>query len=88
MLDGFCYVVGIILAIAATALVAFPDHVIPGGKERKKRVGARQWGIYHGSAPRKPGEEDHGIDVLVPARKERSVYGSATYQAGRGVRMG
>lgn len=88
MLDGFCYFVGILLAIAATAVIAFPDFMMPDTKARKKRVGVRQWGVYHGSEPLKEGEEDQGVEVKIPARKERSMYGSATYQAGRGVRMG
>lgn len=89
MLDGFCYFVGIMFALAATILVAFPDFLVPDAKARKKRIGIRQWGIYHGSAaPEEEGEEELGIEVKIPARKEKAMYGSATYQAGRGVRMG
>lgn len=88
MLDGFCYFVGILFALGATVLIAFPDFLVPDAKAQKKRIGIRQWGTYHGSASVLEDDEEHGIEVKIPARKEKAMYGSATYQAGRGVRMG
>lgn len=86
-MDNFCYVVGILLAISATIVVAFPDNLIPGIGPKKKRVGARQWGRYHSSKTVDESEEPT-IEVNTPARKLKEIAGSQTYAAGRGVRMG
>ncbi len=88
-MDGFCYVVGLVLALCATVMVAFPDNFLPGMGARKKRVAARQWGQYHTSSKEIDGEEEEqSIEVRIPARKVREIAGSQTYAAGRGVRMG
>lgn len=86
-MEGICHVAGLLLALCATLVVAFPDNLIPGVGPRKKRVGARQWGRYH-STPAEVDGEEASIEVRTPARKVREVAGSQTYAAGRGVRMG
>lgn len=88
-MDGACYVIGILLAICATIVVAFPDSLVARMTSKKKRIPAKHWGQYQGTESNSAeGEEEPTIEVKTPARKVREIAGSQTYSAGRGVRMG
>ena len=88
MQECFGYFIGVLVVLGATLMLAFPEHLIPELKGRKKRFTARHWGAYHDSKdmPAEATDED-GIDAFEPAKKIRHVVGSQTYAGGRGVRM-
>lgn len=83
-----CYFVGILIALWATVLIAFPELLTPQLAEKKLRFKARHWGSYLGDAQTGSGDdEEEAVEVGVPARKVKHVVGSRTYSGGRGVSM-
>lgn len=82
------YAVCIAIAIGTLLFVAEPYRFIPDEPEKKnnKKVGSTYWGIYEGTPIVEP-EAMRTIEVRRSTRKEKYIAGSATYAAGRGVRM-
>ncbi len=89
MQETFCYFIGILVALWVTALVAFPEQLIPELGGKKKRFNGRHWGSYEDTPQTDIDEEDpeQSIEVGLPAKKVRYVVGSSTYAGGRGVNM-
>lgn len=84
MLDYFGYFIGIVTALWAIVLIAFPELINPGEAAHKKRFNIKHWGAYAGLSEAEANAED-SIEIQVPARKRREVVGSRTYEAGRGI---
>ena len=82
----FFYTVCIAIAIGTLLFVAEPYRFMPEESEKKKKVGSTYWGIYEGTPIVEP-EAMRTIEVRRSTRKEKYIAGSATYAAGRGVRM-
>ena len=80
------YAVCIIIALGTLAFVAEPYRFMPEEEEKKKKVGSTYWGIYEGVPIVEP-EAMRTIEVRRSTRKEKNIAGSATYAAGKGVRM-
>ncbi|MBX9720245.1 MAG: hypothetical protein K2X81_02525 [Candidatus Obscuribacterales bacterium] len=85
MSELFCYFIGILVAGWTTALIAFPEHVVPELGGKKKRFTARHWGTYQHQHRSQDDSDEAGIEVGIPAKKIRHVVGSQTYSAGRGT---
>lgn len=82
---GF-YAICIAIGIGILLFVAEPYRFMPEETEKKKRVGSTYWGIYEGAPIVEP-EAMRTIEVRRTTRKDRSIVGSQTYSAGKGVRM-
>ncbi len=80
------YTVCIVIAIGVLLFIAEPHRFMPEETEKKKKVGSTYWGIYEGTPIVEP-EAMRTIEVRRSTRKEKYIAGSATYAAGRGVRM-
>ncbi|MBX9689505.1 MAG: hypothetical protein K2X27_22535 [Candidatus Obscuribacterales bacterium] len=90
MSELFCYFIGILVALYAVLLIAFPDRLLPEMAARKKRFTARHWGNYESNAGEpsdSKSDNEESIEVGSPGRKIRHVVGSSTYAGGRGVSM-
>lgn len=87
MPESICYLVGILIALWATALIAFPDFLTPQFKEKKLKFKARHWGSYELQGDSESEENEGSVEVGVPSRKIHNVTGSRTYAGGRGVSM-
>ena len=85
-MDTVFYVVAGIVACGILLLVAEPYRFIPEFKKKKKMVGSTYWGMYEGAAAEEPATMRQ-IEIAPSKRKHKLVVGSATYAAGRGVRM-
>ncbi len=85
-MDVAFYVVAGVVAFAILLLVAEPYRFMPEFKRKKKMVGSTYWGIYEGTAT-EDAVNMQKIEVQPSKRKFKLVVGSATYAAGKGVRM-
>ncbi|MBY0358172.1 MAG: hypothetical protein K2W82_09245 [Candidatus Obscuribacterales bacterium] len=83
MLDWFGYFIGIVAALWAIALMAFPELIDMGEAAKKKRFNVKHWGAYEGDTT--ANDDKDSIEIQIPARKRREVVGSRTYEAGRGI---
>lgn len=84
-MDPSCLLVGVLVALWATLLIACPDRLIPNFKQKKKKFHGFHWGAYDGAPPDVAQEEDGGVEVHDPHRKGPHVVGSRTYAYGRGI---
>jgi hypothetical protein len=89
MQEAFCYFVGLLVALWVTAIVAFPDYLMPQLGGKRKKFSGRHWGAYEDSPELKSTEVDpkECIEVGIPAKKMKYVVGGSTYAGGRGVSM-
>jgi hypothetical protein len=85
-MDTVFYIVAGIVAFGILLLVAEPYRFMPEFKKKKKMVGSTYWGIYEGAASEEPAAMRQ-IEVIPSKTKHKLVVGSATYAAGKGVRM-
>jgi len=86
MVDVIFYVFGAAIGIGLLIVIAFPRYFLPGELTKTIKVGASYWGCYEGKAL-KEGEEETKIKVKTTRTKPICIAGSATYAAGRGVKM-
>jgi hypothetical protein len=86
MLDVIFYVVGGAIGIGLLIVIAFPRYFLPGELTKTTKVGASYWGCYEGQALQE-GEQEEKITYKTVRKKPLVVAGSATYAAGRGVKM-
>jgi hypothetical protein len=63
-----------------------PYRFLPDFEGKSKKVGSTYWGIYAGASTTDL-KSLEGVVVSKPARKHIYTAGSATYAAGRGVKM-
>ena len=74
------------LLVAASILfaVAESDRLLDLIKPKGKKCQSNYWGVYEGT----PAMESVGeVEAKAPNAKHRNIMGSATYAAGKGVRM-
>ncbi|MBS2007096.1 MAG: hypothetical protein JST01_08645 [Cyanobacteria bacterium SZAS TMP-1] len=77
---GFSFLVAASLLFA----VAESDRLMELIKPKGKKCQSNYWGVYEGtSATVSVGE----VEAKAPNAKHRNIMGSATYAAGKGVRM-
>ena len=82
-------VIFLVVGVVAFALIMFvlePYRFLPDFEGKAKKVGSAYWGIYDGAST-KDIEALQSVAVCKPARKHIYTAGSATYAAGRGVKM-
>jgi hypothetical protein len=83
-MDNVIHFLAMAVAAGVLLVVAFPHHLIPQTKGKKKRVGSCYWGFYEGQATDEP-EAMKTIEVKEPSGREKVVAGSQMYAAGRGT---
>lgn len=74
------------LAFALIIFVLEPWKFLPEREPEKKLLGASYWGIYSGS-PTVEAPEQRMFEISKPARKQKVIAGSTTYEMGRSVNM-
>jgi hypothetical protein len=77
-------IVAILCAASILIAVAESDRILALVKPKSKKMGSSAWGVYEGNRP------DLSVGEIVakaPSGKHRNILGSATYAAGKGVRM-
>ena len=74
----------ILCAASVLIAVAESDRILALIKPKGKKLGSSAWGVYEGNHPELSVGE---IEAKAPSGKHRNILGSATYAAGKGVRM-
>jgi hypothetical protein len=85
-MDILFYGVSGLVVLFLLLIVAEPYRFFPEEKPEKKKVGSTYWGVYEG-ASFEEAESEKTIVIEKSKRKERTVYGSRAYAAGRGVKL-
>jgi hypothetical protein len=85
-MDIFFYFVATGVALFLVAVIAFPQIIVPAEITTTKTVGPTYWGSYTGQSVEDNADEKK-IKVSATRKKQLIVAGSATYAAGRGVKM-
>ncbi len=75
---------GFLVAVGVTVMIAFPDFMVPEEKRKKLKFSGRHWGAYQDAKASDDADEEHYMEVGIPAKKIRHVVGSSTYAGGRG----
>jgi hypothetical protein len=83
-MDILFYTAALLLAGTILFAVAESDRLLALIKPKGKKVGSSYWGVYEGSRTDVSVGE---MEALAPSAKHRNIMGSATYAAGKGVRM-
>ncbi len=83
-MDIASYTAALLLAGAILFAVAESDRLLDMIKPKGKKVNSAYWGVYEGSRTDVSVGE---VEALAPSAKHRNILGSATYAAGKGVRM-
>ncbi len=82
-MDFIFYAGCLIVVLALVGMIAFPEKLCPQHPlMKKKSVGSSYWGVYEDADPEK---SVGNVDVEPLAGKYSSVYGAASYAAGKGV---
>lgn len=85
ILDEITNTIGLVIAVATLAGIAYPTILLPRLRPRKMKVGSAYWGVYKGQSTKQP---DHLKTVEVNVADEAThkvVAGSAMYASGRAV---
>lgn len=82
-MDPF-YISSFLLAALMLVGIAECDRFLYMVKPKSKKVQSGAWGVYRGADPELAVGE---VEVLPSVRKQKVIGGSATYAAGRGVKM-
>jgi len=83
-MDIAFHVFALIVAGSILFAVAESDRLMELIKPKGKKCKSTYWGVYEGaSATVSVGE----VEAKAPNAKHRNIMGSATYSAGKGVRM-
>ena len=83
-MDIIFNIMAILCAASILFAVAESDRILALLKPKGKKVTSSYWGVYEGNRP------DLSVGVVeakAPSGKHRNIMGSATYAAGKGVRM-
>jgi hypothetical protein len=83
-MDIVFYTAALLLAGSILFAVAESDRILAMVKPKGKKVKSSYWGVYEGGRPDLSVGE---VEALAPSAKHRNIMGSATYAAGKGVRM-
>jgi len=83
-MDIVFYTFSLLVAAGILFAVAESDRLLAMIKPKGKKVTSSYWGVYEGNRPDLSVGE---VEALAPSAKHRNIMGSATYAAGKGVRM-
>jgi hypothetical protein len=83
-MDIVFYTAALLLAGSILFAVAESDRLLALVKPKGKKVNSSYWGVYEGNRPDLSVGE---VEAQPPSAKHRNILGSATYAAGKGVRM-
>ncbi len=83
-MDIVFYTAALLIAGSILFAVAESDRLLALIKPRSKKVSSSYWGVYEGNRTDVSVGE---VEAKPPSGKHRNILGSATYAAGKGVRM-
>jgi hypothetical protein len=83
-MDIVFYTAALLMAGSILFAVAESDRLLAFIKPKGKKVSSSYWGVYEGNRPDLSVGE---VEAKAPSGKHRNILGSATYAAGKGVRM-